>query len=194
MTRSQWIPALAAAFALTLLSAAPPHHLPPCIHGPFEGITQTLADGTLVGEPDARDWGCVEGRGAEAGVGIGRAAPTRVRQDVVDPGSVPVQPPPPPTATCISPAAPNPAHVATRIQFTLPASAHVSLTVYGRHQGHGPRETFVARSVLDGTLAAGTFSVYWDLTDDNGDPLAPGIYRAVLVVGDEALCGDVEVQ
>jgi hypothetical protein len=34
---------------------------------------------------------------------------------------------------------------------------------------------------------------YWDLTEHTASPAA-GLYRVVLVVGDEALCGDIEVR
>ena len=190
MTRSRGILTLVAVGALTLTSAAPPRHLPFCTHGPFEGITQTTSDGTIVGEPDTRDWGCV----AERGPGTGRSAPARVRVAPVDPGTEAGPAPPPPTVLCMDPAAPNPPDQATRIQFALPASAHVNLSVYGRQQRHGPRETLVVRALLDATLAAGRFALYWDLTDDQGESLAPGLYRVVLVVGDEALCGDLEVR
>jgi hypothetical protein len=103
-------------------------------------------------------------------------------------------PVPPPTALCMIPAAPNPTSGAIRLQFALPAAGHVSLIVYGRHQGHGPRETFVARTLLDGELVVGSFTVNWDLRDANGVRVEPGIYRAILVTGDQALCGDIEVQ
>src|SRR5262249_36786427 len=124
----------------------------------------------------------------------GRAGAARVRvagTDPVEPAGVPVGPP---STLCLYPAAPNPATAGTRFQFALPASGHATLTVYGRHQRHGPRETVAVRELLDATLAAGVYSLYWDLTDDNGDPLPAGIYRVVLVVGDEALCGDIEIQ
>lgn len=189
MTRSRGIITLSAIASLTLLGAGPPpHQLPPCVNSAFQGITQTLVDGTVVGEPDARDWGCV-GHGAGA---AGRAAPARVGSaDADGAAGVPVGPP---TAVCIYPAAPNPATTATRITFALPASAHVTLSVYGRNQGHGPRETTVVRSLMDADLVSGLFEVSWDLRDDLGVPLPTGIYRVVLIVGDEALCGDLEVQ
>jgi hypothetical protein len=182
MTRSRGIITLSVVATLTLTGAAPPHNLPPCIHGPFVGITQTLADGTVIGEPDAHDWGCVgHGPGAAAGA---------ANRDLAISG-VPVGPP---TAVCAYPAAPNPASAATRITFAVPTSGHVTLSVYGRNQGHGPRETSVVRSLIDGDLVAGLFEVNWDLRDDHGVPLPSGIYRVVLIVGDQALCGDVEVQ
>src|SRR5262249_19194868 len=123
----------------------------------------------------------------------GSAQRTRVRSATTDPGTEAV-PAPPPTTICMAPAVPNPASAATRLEFALPASAHVILSVYARSQGHGPRATTVVRNLVDGTLAAGRFILYWDLSDDHGDRLPPGLYRVVLVVGDEALCGDVEVR
>jgi hypothetical protein len=60
--------------------------------------------------------------------------------------------------------------------------------------GHGPPEVSVVRTLIDADLVAGSFMAMWDLRDDHGARVAAGIYRAVLVVGDEALCGDIEVQ
>src|SRR5436309_5751748 len=115
MNQSRFVIALAAVAFLTLAGAAPPHHLPPCINDPYDGITQTLGDGTVVGEPDARDWGCAE-RGAHAHGAApgatGRASATRVRV-ATDP-AIEAVPVPLPTVLCMAPAAPNPATVATR--------------------------------------------------------------------------------
>ena len=58
MTRSHAIAALLGIGALALVGAAPPDHLPQCVHENFSGITQTLPDGTIVGDPDRGDWGC----------------------------------------------------------------------------------------------------------------------------------------
>jgi hypothetical protein len=195
MPRSRTLLLLAVIAALALTSAAPPQHLAPCLHGRIKDITQTLPDGTIVGEPDPHDWGCIEGgstSGTSASDAIrvgsaGRGLPTTM--------DVPVGPPPPPTAVCVLPAAPNPAEAGTRFQFTLPAAAHVTLSIvrHARRLGFEPGHTLV-RTILDAQLAAGTFSVIWDLTDADGERLDPGIYRAVLVVGDQALCGDIEVR
>jgi len=176
--------ALAAIGALALTSAAPPHHLPRCTRSAFEGITETTGDGTIVGRPDPSDWGCARAGGAEAGI----VASPRGR---VAPLGVPVPPPPP---LCMDPAYPNPADQGTRLRFSLPAGAHASLTVYGRSQSHGPPEVFVVRTLLDADLPAGFFDVTWNLADDQGVRVAAGVYRAVLVVGDEALCGDIELR
>ena len=188
MTRSRKIVVLAAVASLTLISAAPPHHLAPCLNSQFKGITQTQADGTIIGDPDPQDWGCVQSHGV--GPGRAGAAPARVRTATTE-GGVPV---PLPTAVCLEPAAPNPAEFGTRLQFSLPEAGHVSLIVkHARRPGHETDDGIV-RTIMDTQVMAGVFAVYWDLTDDNGVPLEPGIYRAILVIGDQALCGDIEIQ
>ena len=201
MTRSQGMLTLAAIGALTLTSTAWPRHFPLCIYGPYRGITQTTGDGTIIGDPDPRDWGCVGDRGP----GPRRPAPDRAGVALPDPGAGAGPPTPPPTVLCMDPAAPNPAEQATRIQFALPASGQVNVSVYGPRRRHEARETSieeemrggrapVVRILVDATLAAGTHAIYWDLSDDMANRLPPGIYRVVLVVGDDALCGDVEVR
>jgi hypothetical protein len=181
MRHPQAILTLAAILALT--SAGPPQDFQSCTRGAFEGITQTTGDGAVVGEPDPRDWGCVGGSGAQSKLGAsprGRVAPLGV-------------PAPTPTAVCMFPAYPNPADAGTWFGFTLPAATHASLSIYSRSVGHGPPEVSVVRTLMDADLVGGTFAVMWDLKDDHGARVAAGIYRAVLVVGDEALCGDIEV-
>ncbi len=183
MRHPQAILTLAAIMALALTSAAPPHRFPQCTHSPFVGITQTTGDGTVVGVPDASDWGCAETGGAEPGIVAGprgRVAPLGV-------------PAPSPTALCMNPAYPNPADGGTWLGFALPAAAHASLSIDSRSVGHGPPEVSVVRTLIDADLVAGAFMVTWDLKDDHGARVAAGIYRAVLVVGDQALCGDIEV-
>src|SRR5262249_16432744 len=150
-----------------LIGAAPPHQLPPCVNGPFDGITQTLADGTVVGEPDHRDWGCAE-RGHGVPPTAGRVGAPGVRTAATDPVEPEGIPAPPPRALCLRPAAPNPATVETRLEFALPAGAHVTLAVYARHQDHGPPETSLVRTLEDADLAAGVFTIVWNLQDDHG--------------------------
>ena len=190
MTRSHTLPALAVLAAVALTSAAPPQHLAPCLHGRIKDITQTLPDGTIVGDPDPHDWGCVGGASTSDAIRVGPNG--RGMAGALD---VPVGPLPPPTAVCMLPAAPNPAEAGTRFQFTLPEPAHVTLSLvrHARRLGYEPGNTLV-RVLLDTRLAAGTHALIWDLTDAEGNRLDPGIYRAVMVVGDQALCGDIEVR
>ena len=181
MTRSHFLLALLGIGVLVGTGAASPDGVPVCARGAFIGITQTLPDGTIVGRPDEHDWGCV----GSAGGGTSVRGPA---------GALGVPVPPPPQALCFEPAAPNPATGSTRLQFAVPAAGHVRLAIYGREQKHGPRETFVVRTLVDGNLAVGLYTNIWDLKDEHGTRVAPGTYRAVLEAGDEALCGDIEVQ
>ena len=178
MTRSHVVLALLAIGTFAALGATAPGDLPPCVRGAFVGITETDPDGTIIGRPDTRDWGCV----GKSGGGIRQA------------GTRGVPSPPPPTDLCFQPAAPNPATGSTRLEFALPDAGHVSLVVYGRTTGHGPPETFIARTLVDATLVPGFHSVLWDLASDGGTRVAPGIYRCVLTTGSETLCGDIEVK
>src|SRR5262245_14179506 len=86
---------LAAVVSLTLVGAAPPHQLAPCLNSDFRGITQTLPDGTIVGEPDPSDWGCVGHGNGAAGSAAGRAGATRARSAEAEPGAFGVPVPPP---------------------------------------------------------------------------------------------------
>ena len=179
MNRSHVVLALLGIGAFAAVGATAPGDLPACVRGAFVGITETDPNGTIIGRPDARDWGCIGNTGGSARTGQAGAL------------GVPV---PPPTTLCFEPAAPNPATGSTRLEFALPVAGHVSVVVYGRSQGHGPPETFVARTLVDATLAPGFHTIVWDLRSDGGTPVAPGIYRCVLESGGETLCGDLEVQ
>ena len=181
MNRSLIVLALLGVGALAAVGATAPGDLPPCVQGAFVGITETDPNGTILGRPDTRDWGCVGSPGGGGGAASGQV----VARDV---------PIPPPTTLCFEPAAPNPAAGSTRLQFALPTTGHVRVVVYGRSHDHGPPETFVARTLVDATLAPGFHTVEWDLRSDGGTPLAPGIYRCILETGGEALCGDIEVR
>jgi hypothetical protein len=147
-----------------------------CLQGPFHRITQTNAIGEIIGQVDRQDWGCL---------GASNVAPGTVPSDI---------PVPTPTDVCFSPAAPNPASGATRLEFTLPQASHVTLAIYGESVGHGPRQAIAVRSLMDGQFQAGAHQVNWDLRNDAGAPLAPGLYRAVLTTDLGTLCGDIEVQ
>ena len=164
---------------LALATAALGSRFEQCKNTPFEGITQTTADGEILGEPDAHDWGCI----GTGGMGAGGAE--------VRPGLAEVPPSVP--SLCFGPAFPNPAQGTSQIRFTLPQAARLTLTLYSQRLRHGPREVAVVRTLMDGEFAAGVYAAIWDLKDSRGARVAPGIYRAILVVGDEALCGDIQV-
>jgi hypothetical protein len=163
---------------LALATAAPASRFEQCKNTPFEGITQTTADGEILGEPDAHDWGCIGtggmGAGAELRPGLAEVPPT-----------VP--------SLCFGPAFPNPAQTTAQIRFTLPQAARLTLTLYSQRLRRERREVVVVRTLADGEFAAGVYAVTWDLKDSRGARVASGVYRAILVVGDEALCGDIEI-
>lgn len=69
--------------------------------------------------------------------------------------------------------APNPAHGHATLSFTLPAEAPVRLAVYDA-QGR------LVRTLVDATLPAGPRELAWELRDDAGRALAPGLYLARL--------------
>ena len=72
-------------------------------------------------------------------------------------------------------ASPNPARSAPRLRFTLPVAAHARLEVLdvqGRH----------VRTVADGEQPAGTQDLRWDLKNDAGTLMSPGLYWARLDV------------
>ena len=67
------------------------------------------------------------------------------------------------------------------------------MIVYGQHGQRG--RAFPVRTLVSGLhYAAGLFVVAWDLKDDQGVRLAPDIYRAVMVVDGQELCGDIEIR
>jgi hypothetical protein len=64
---------------------------------------------------------------------------------------------------------PNPARSGTRVELSMPATATVRIEVCdvaGRH----------ARTLLAGVVPAGVRSISWAGDDDDGRPLAPGLY------------------
>ena len=79
-------------------------------------------------------------------------------------------------AAFFAPAAPNPARGPVRLAFTLARGADVRLKVLDA-QGRQ------VRTLADGAWAAGAASVAWDLRDDSGRRIAPGLYLARLRTG-----------
>ena len=72
---------------------------------------------------------------------------------------------------------PNPFNPTTTIDYNLARSSHVSLTLYdilGRR----------IRQLIDTEQSSGSQSAIWDGTDDDGNPVAGGIYFYRLRAGD----------
>jgi hypothetical protein len=74
-----------------------------------------------------------------------------------------------PTEYCLFQNAPNPFNPTTQIAFELPRSGRVVLRVYDVTGS-------LIRTLTDGTLPRARHSVMWDGCDENGRPVASGIY------------------
>jgi hypothetical protein len=73
---------------------------------------------------------------------------------------------------------PNPFSGTTEIAFSVPVASEVSLKVYdinGR----------LVRSLVEGSLSAGSHRVVWDGRTSDGGRTAPGVYLAVVRIGSE---------
>jgi hypothetical protein len=68
---------------------------------------------------------------------------------------------------------PNPFNPTTTIQFALPEEGEVTLTVYN---SAGQQ----VRQLASGKYARGRYRIVWDARDDNGLPVASGVYVYVL--------------
>ncbi len=71
----------------------------------------------------------------------------------------------------VAPPSPNPAARTTRFLYGLPAMGAVRITI---HDAQGRR----VRTLRDGTESAGRHDVAWDLRDDGGTLVGPGLYWA----------------
>lgn len=74
---------------------------------------------------------------------------------------------------------PNPFNPITQISFRLAARVDVSLRVYNVLGQE-------VRSLFEGYLPSGNYSLVWDGTDSEGNPAATGVYLYRLVAGDFA--------
>lgn len=81
-----------------------------------------------------------------------------------------------PLALAFDPPAPNPVRQMAGLQFTLPSPSRVSLEVF---DVTGAR----LRTLESGTVAAGRSARAWDLRDEHGRAVKPGVYLARLTVG-----------
>ena len=68
---------------------------------------------------------------------------------------------------------PNPARSVAQLGFALPRAASLGLEI---HDLQGRR----VRTLASGRFAAGRYVLAWDLRDDGGQPVAPGVYLARL--------------
>lgn len=80
----------------------------------------------------------------------------------------------------LAPASPNPAADRTRLAFRIADGARGAATLVV-HALDGAR----VRTLLDGPLAPGAHDADWDLRDDRGRRVAPGLYFARLSQGGE---------
>ncbi len=74
-----------------------------------------------------------------------------------------------PLTLSFAPPSPSPARTSTRMRLSLPARAQVELTAFdllGRR----------VRRIAEGERSAGLYDLSWDLRDDEGRALAPGLY------------------
>jgi len=75
---------------------------------------------------------------------------------------------------------PNPFNPTTTIRYTVPRASRVTLLVYT------PAGQLV-RTLVDATLSSGVKHVTWDGTNNDGNPVASGVYVYRLQVGKETL-------
>ncbi|MCI0696849.1 T9SS type A sorting domain-containing protein [candidate division KSB1 bacterium] len=64
---------------------------------------------------------------------------------------------------------PNPFNASTTIEFTLPQAQSVNLDIYDVHGRH-------VKTLAQAKMAAGVHRLRWNGTDDDGEPVASGVY------------------
>ena len=80
----------------------------------------------------------------------------------------------------LAPAEPNPLCTSTRLDYSIPRAADASLRIYnatGR----------LVRTLIAGSVDAGTQSINWNGTDDGGAAVAEGVYFCRLRTGDHSV-------
>jgi hypothetical protein len=83
-----------------------------------------------------------------------------------------------PRSVALLPVRPNPARGPATLQFALPAVGHATLAIY---DAAGRR----VRTLACGVRPAGMHRLEWNLGDEGGAPVAPGLYFARLEAGAE---------
>ncbi len=102
--------------------------------------------------------------------------------------SVPTQKPkdfeeeilPAPSTVTLAQNYPNPFNPTTLITFGIPAEQHIELRIYNAMG-------VPVRTLVSTQLPAGTYTMQWDGTDDNGLPLSSGVYLYMLRSGGDHL-------
>jgi hypothetical protein len=72
---------------------------------------------------------------------------------------------------------PNPFNPTTQFDFSLPSTEHVTVEIYNIN---GQK----VRTLVDQTYGPGTYTIEWDATSDNGQPVASGVYLYRFTAGD----------
>jgi hypothetical protein len=92
-----------------------------------------------------------------------------------------------PDTHSFGPAYPNPTSGWIRIRFGLATPGSVRIILISPACG-------IIRTLTDETLAAGQHVVEWDGTDEDGDPVEPGIYRCQMTASTYICQGDIEIR
>ncbi len=92
----------------------------------------------------------------------------------------PVETPPPAASAQLDQNYPNPFNPSTRIPFTLTQSGHVLLRVFD------VSGAYIA-TVYDGNLSQGRHAFEWTGRNDNGQPVASGMYLYTLTTNGQSL-------
>ncbi|HUV37728.1 MAG TPA: T9SS type A sorting domain-containing protein [Patescibacteria group bacterium] len=85
----------------------------------------------------------------------------------------------PPAETRIKSIFPNPFNPMTVIEFSIASTNHVNLSVYNAAGQH-------ISTLVDTYLDANIYRTEWSGTNDNGDPIASGVYFCILKTSDHA--------
>ena len=75
---------------------------------------------------------------------------------------------------------PNPFNPETTIPFRMHSSAFVQIIIYNT-LGQ------IVTTLIDGFMPAGYHQVFWDATDDHGQPMSTGVYICIMQIGKSTL-------
>jgi len=84
------------------------------------------------------------------------------------------------------PAYPNPCYDDISFQYDLPLMVDVKIAIL-----NAAGDT--VRTIVNTGQTAGSYTLNWDLHDNSGTTVAPGLYRCHLEAGDFTCSGDIEV-